>query len=308
MNRLSRMLSFALAAPILAAISGCDEPLERAQLIQNVRVLGARVEVAGDPERTAPAPGETINVRWLVAAPSPAPVIGWSFFACLSGEVNAGVGHCDAEPFALRASPAPSSDAPNFDLELPSDVDLAQMASLNLFGLVCPDTQPTGDPLTPVCEGGERGTRVASSLELSRDDQDNHNPNFAPDAVTFDGASWSAPDTAVDPCQPGAGLRVSAGNHRVELFAGDLAREPLPKAIESDPDRESLLFSHFSSAGELNRPFSSVLPETERAEVSVDWIAAEPAAAAGDPVYFWFVLRDLRGGASFQARQLCVVP
>lgn len=309
MNRLSKTLLSAAALPLALFAVGCDDPLIEAQIISSTRVLGARVEVSGDAERAAPAPGDSASVSWLVAAPEPKPLVGWTFLACLSQPVDSGAGHCDAPAFAMATSATVSSDQPVFDFQVPGDVDRSQLSYLNILGTICPDALPTGDdPANATCDSGAQATRVALALALADGTNANQNPEFAADAVHFDDATWPSASADASPCDDANTPHVHAGSeHNVALFGADDASEPVPKQIDSDPGRESLLFSHFSSTGELNRPFTSVTygatPQTQ-----LSWKAPGSASASGDPSYFWFVLRDLRGGASFQTRQLCVVP
>ena len=67
-------------ASLLAAILtiSCGDPLKLPQLIEHNRVLGARVEVQGEPERASPAPGESATVRWLVADPDEPRPVSWA--------------------------------------------------------------------------------------------------------------------------------------------------------------------------------------------------------------------------------------
>ena len=304
MNRLS---CWAVLLPLTAALWGCDDPLEKAQNIQGTRVLGAHVEVEGDPERAAPAPGEAASVSWLTAAPEPNPEVGYAFVACLSAPVNVGAGRCDTPPFASDVSAAPSAEGPLFRFEVPADADLDKTPFLNVLGVICAGANPEGDAVTATCPGGERGTRVGLALALAGfDDVPNKNPNFAQDAVLFDGEVWSPDADGAAPCTDGRRVKSSTA-HEVTLVSDADAREPRPKEIESDPAREGLLFSHFSSKGELNRPFSELPPEAAASEVRVAWTAPGEMNAA-EPVHFWFVLRDLRGGSTFERRSLCVEP
>ena len=65
---------------------------------------------------------------------------------------------------------------------------------------------------------------------------------------------------------------------------------------------ESLLLSHFVTAGELDRTYSSLEPnEAAPKTVEVPWT---PPADARD-VKVYFVLRDGRGGTAFATRTIC---
>ena len=67
----------------LAALSaGCLPDLPLAQQIEDTRVIGARLEVMGAPERAWPTPGESARVTWLVVDPTDAAPVGWGLFVC----------------------------------------------------------------------------------------------------------------------------------------------------------------------------------------------------------------------------------
>jgi hypothetical protein len=82
---------------------------------------------------------------------------------------------------------------------------------------------------------------------------------------------------------------------------------PRPVAL-----RESLQISQFSTAGKLERPFSTidsaVGDDQSIAEVKYETPAATLIPAEGLVVRFTFVARDLRGGTDWTTRSLCVRP
>ena len=62
--------------------AGCGPTFDPASLINDTRVVGARIEVEGAPDRASPKPGETANVTWLVTSPDTTPSLGWTFAVC----------------------------------------------------------------------------------------------------------------------------------------------------------------------------------------------------------------------------------
>src|ERR1700709_2072753 len=100
---------FVLASLFLV---GCGPTFDPASLINTTRVLGARVEVEGAPDRASPVPGETANVTWLVTSPDGAPSPRWPFRACTTPGCESGVlaqfEGTDSPP--VLALPVPSSD------------------------------------------------------------------------------------------------------------------------------------------------------------------------------------------------------
>lgn len=58
-----------LCVACLCALA-CDEDLPKATAIADMRLLGASVEVVGDPTRATPRPGEKVDVRFVTVHPS----------------------------------------------------------------------------------------------------------------------------------------------------------------------------------------------------------------------------------------------
>jgi hypothetical protein len=303
---LARLLCWLPLAGAAHLTSACDDPLKRAELVEDLRVLGARVEVEGDPDRAAPGPGESASVRWLVAAPEPDAPVGWALSACVAATVNVGIPRCEGAPFASLTSAAPEAAAPALSFQIPADVDPETSPRVVVLGSICRDAVPIGDPEDSRCPGRSEGTRVTLEFELARPDDVNRNPHFGEPALELDGAPW--PASAPASCEGDDVVRVRAGSHSVRIAVAADARDPVPPAGELDPERESLLLSHFSDRGELEHAFSSIPFDSELTEVSVPWSTPTSVPAEGRVVRFWFVLRDLRGGSDFLERAVCVEP
>src|SRR5688572_1473182 len=106
-GRVSRVAVSVLASIVGLANFGCDDPLKRVDLVADTRVLGARVEVQGAPERASPAPGEMATVRWLVADGEPEPLLGWAFAICEAGPPGGSLPTCAGPPFATASANVP---------------------------------------------------------------------------------------------------------------------------------------------------------------------------------------------------------
>ena len=288
----------------------CDDPLKPVERVEDFRVLGARVEVDGDPARAAPAPGEAATVRWLVAAPGGPPPVAWALAACLARETNVGVPLCDGEPFASAVSTAPDAALPELAFAIPADVDPVRTPRVAVLGSICEGGSPEGTPFDSDCPSGAPGTKVSLEFELARPDDTNTNPRFDDPAIELDGSPWPATSAESESCASGALPTLSAGSasHSLSIAMSADARDPLPRETELDPVRESLLLSHFTTAGELDRAFSSITADESELRASVPWLAPETVEPDGLVVRFWFVARDLRGGSDFTSRALCVLP
>lgn len=278
---------------------GCDEPLKSVELVAEPRVLGARVEVAGDAARAAPAPGETATVSFLVAAPELQPPLGFALAVCGAAPRRGGRSACADAPFALVSSAEGQADTASISFEVPADLDPS--GRLALLGIICPAGSPSADGTS--CDGDSAGTVVQLELELAHDGDVNSNPELQPDRVAFDDAVWS-PQSAVDGDCTGLGfVEVAIGSeHRIAVQLDESDRDPLPRPTKLDPSRESLQLAHFATTGDLSRAFDTIAWNTDELSREVTWLAPS------DPglVRFWMVLRDFRGGSAFVERAVCV--
>jgi hypothetical protein len=295
-------------------IAGCGPDFDPASLIKDTRVVGARIEVEGAPERATPTPGETANVTWLVTSRDAAPPLAWTFVACLSETVEANIPlRCLEAPLARfdgTASP------PRISIPIPSGSALGQARSLSLYGQICAgvDASPIFVPgnTLPSCTSG-RGTTVSLAFPLQLDADANHNPT-ADRAFTFDGETWPAGAIGDDPCVLGPRVAPGSKGHIIGNTTDSSDREAYMLLVGDPPVattvRERLQISQFTTAGELKSQFSFVEASDDRATPSVEvtWEAPELAEipADGMKVTFTFVTRDDRGGTDWTARTLCV--
>lgn len=306
--------------PVVAALAlsswACNDPLKEPQRIEATRVLGARAEVAGMPDVAEPAPGQDVVVRWLVAHPAPDHAFGARQEVCVAAPVRIGVPSCESPEFAAQSDdPAPVTELRvAFTTPLAPALPTMQMAVL---GTVCDDARVAADEPWPAeqCEDGGHALSMSYEMNVVESGAPNHNPALAPDALDWDGAPWPDPGLIVDlpiDCAQGAASdalpHVSAGSaHRIGLRTRDEDRETLPPDAFSGPTREALLISHAATAGEIERPWSTVGPDGP-SDVSVGFTAPAPVPPEGRLARFYFVVRDQRGGADFAVRAACVVP
>jgi len=282
------------------ALLGCDDPLKTVELVEELRVLGARVEVQGEPGRAAPRPGESARVTMLVAAPELRPSFGFALAACPAAPRNGARAACDAEPFARAASDEGEAGAPVLDFDVPAELD--PDGRVLVLGVVCAGDSPAPDGRR--CQGGP-GTPVQLELELSRSGDVNSNPELQADSITFDDQVWPEAPLVEGDCS-GRGLPEVApdSTHVVGVALDEGDRDALPRPRELDPARESLQLAHFVSGGDITRAFETIAWNDESLERRVDWKAPrEPGLSR-----LWLVLRDFRGGGAFTERAICVKP
>jgi len=309
---MNNLLRLGLAGGIFLA--GCGPTFDPASLIETTRVVGARVEVEGAPDRAMPKPGETANVTWLITSPEATPPLGWAFAVCTPGTVGgkASLG-CESTPLASFEGTA---SPPRISIAVPATSALGSATALILYGEICSgvDSGPLFDPQSgaPGCTGGG-GTTVSLSIPVQQRDETNHNP-IADRAFTFDGGVWAALATGEDPCVVGPRVAAGSNDHVIGNLTQGSDRETYT-ALSSDPPvatlvRETLQISQFTTAGELKNQFSFVDATDSNTETTVDvkWNApqADAVPAAGLPVTFTFVVRDNRGGIDWTTRVACV--
>jgi hypothetical protein len=285
-----------IMAAIAAVIAGCDDPLKRVDLVTDARVLGARVEVQGEPERASPAPGETATVRWLVADRDVDRALGWAFAVCEAAPPGGSLPACAAEPFATSTAALPVPGEPRIEFAVPGDVTSRALAVL---GVVCPDSAPTFEEDSFGCEGPD-GTPVSLDFELETSDRSNLNPVIGPEALTLGGAALPAGlDCAALPTvAPGS-------SHALELVLDETDRDAVAQPTSADPPKETLQVSNFTTAGELDRIFTIFEASDARLVTRVSWKAPKTAPEGG-LVRLFFVVRDFRGGADWIERGVCV--
>ena len=298
-----------------SVLAGCGPSFDPASLIETARVVGARVEVVGAPDRASPKPGETAQVTWLVTAPDTLPPLAWAYALCVPGTVDGKVAlGCKGAPLAVFQG---TSAPPRISFTAPAAEALGGAASLNVYGQICAGvgSTPTFDPDSgiPGCTGDGASTTASVSIGLELGTDVNHNPT-ADRAFTLDGQPWAPLAAASDPCVVGPRMPAGTKDHLIgtttegsdrETFTAQLGDPPVPTAA-----RESLQISHFTTAGKLQSQFAFVEAADNAAEttVTVKWEApkASEVPAAGLPVTFTFVVRDDRGGTDWTTRTACV--
>ena len=304
--RTSRTLRLAGFAALLSS-AGCDDSLKSVSLIEETRVLGARVEVEADPTRSAAKPGESAALRFFVAAPSAEPQISYALSVCAVQLVNSGFPPCAGAPFASALQAEASSAEARLDFRVPEDVAVESTPHAFASGLICPDSGlELGADGAPSCRTG-RGTQVAFEFDLAGPEQSNRNPTFGADALSLDGEPWPASVEAS--CDAGSLPQVvKKTRHALRITLADSDFEALRRETSLDPGRETLLVSPFADAGKLDHGFLSLSADSPADQGRVSWEAPALADALPSLVRFYFVVRDASGGQDFTNRALCVVP
>ena len=315
-SRKTTFSPFASAVLLTAVAIGCGPSFDPASLIEKTRVVGARVEVDGAPDRATPAPGETATVTWLVTSPTAKPPLGWAFALCAPNAL--GNLNCDSAPLNLYQG---TDSPPRVSIAVPTADVLGAAQSIILYGRICVSSAPTFDPQSgyPGCTDGGDGTTAAVSIELQGGQNGNdgtatnHNP-VADHGFTFDGQPW-ATGAGSDACATGPRVTAATEEHVIAIVTDGGDREsytalagypPVPTAL-----REALQISEFTTLGKLKTGISFVEAADAAAQTTVEvkWTTPKPAdVIADEPVTFTFVVRDGRGGVDWTTNSVCVTP
>jgi hypothetical protein len=307
------LLSLVLC-PLLFAAAACGPTPDPPSLIETTRVLGARVEVAGAPDRASPKPGESVSVSWLMTAPGDMPPLSWAFVLCTGDGSSL---DCAGQPLAVLQG----QGVPMMTVEVPSADALGGAKLLVLEGRVCASSSPTVDSAgRPSCTMDGDGTTASVAIALDLDQagyEANDNPALAASPAWLDGQPWDTTATP-SPDDGCAGLPVVAPDttaHVLGLGTTGADRETFT-GLAGDPpapaqQRESLQISQFTTAGKLDHSFAYVesTDPSDAPVTEVKWDAPKAAdvPAGGMLVRFLFVARDGRGGVGWTGRELCVV-
>jgi hypothetical protein len=316
-----KILTFALAATLL---TGCANALDEATDIRKPRVLAALVEVAGDPSRSTPAPGETVDVTLVIADPAERVARAHRFVVCVPAESDLDVGLCGEVVAGGRfETSTPDLAEPAFTLTVPDESVLGEAKELLVHGAVCaggpvgehiglevfPDTYTTTNPCLDPANVGEL---VTFRIRLARAPADvNHSPTIA--AFTLDGEAWTAsaaPDAPVTGCTALEipMLPMDDAEHTLGLTVAPESREIY---VERGSSKYELLYMGlYASAGEFPGTAAFFDGEDETIARFIPEDDHDPADVPDDGllVRFTFVLRDGRGGVDFAERAVCVVP
>jgi len=299
---------------------GCDGDLLPASFIDRTRILGARVEVVGDPERAWPKPGESIDVHWLPAFPSEPLSLTWGFAACTRAPVLVDRAFCSAVPFAVVAEQTAKLPPITARFTIPARDVLADTTRILVLGAICTRGQPVPDieRQTVNCQDGE-GITLDLSIPLQLEELTNHQPTFGD--FFFNNTLWpamAAPSTA-EGCAANASsaqlpvLSAQSDNPLIGISVPASARETFTTTDSAEERREVALVSHFTTLGAMERRFSVVEADTadDPANLGVAWDLKEiqgSVSEQGTLARFYFVLRDQRGGVTWSERYACVTP
>lgn len=290
-------------------LGACVDDLPEQWELTDTRLLSARYRPDAAPERAFAQPGESGELEFFITAPPPnTPSFTWGFLLCLGTIAPTGEALCLEAPFQTEIQTSAVMDVPAFPVQVPA-ASGGLLSHINILGIFCsapqglavsvPDLDLSAGFETCEPAGGEVN-RFQLSIPIEPESPNQH-PVFASNAIAINGLidPWPAPGPdprcdGTDPTRPV--IPLGTGEQDILLRTTAESQEPVGE------DTEDLLFSHATSAGELDRFFST--PNGGDFEASVGW--TRPGADSGSIVRFAFTLFDQRGGATWTLRELCL--
>lgn len=293
----------------VACVVGCGDPLLERQIVDELRVIGARAEAVNEPERSGMRSGEGARLRWLLVSD-----VETTYRArtrvCFARDSTFGVVECEGDPWFEASVSGSTLEELVFEFELPPVAGptpwLAQLA-------VCESGQPRLNSAGIGSCAGSGDVREATYVGRVGEANDglNRNPMLGTLELELAGQPWEL-DERLPPGESCSGLDLP------ELVEGEQValtfdvprseREVLSAAERSEfasPEREALLLSHYLTAEGLSRPFSLVDDEERATTIELDVKLAERPPIEGRIVDFHLVARDGRGGSDWLMRQAC---
>lgn len=308
-----RVRSFMMSG-VLALCGSCGGNFEEPWFISSPRVVGAKTQAVADRARSSLAPGEEAEVSFLVANPEQKNLSG-VFLLCPEVSISRTFSVCKGLPQLFPAQ-APSNLLSRLQFTVPSAEALVGTENLLLVGVICEDEMPTVDAsqLQGMSAANADPTKVlyCSSREKTVDnvymlidlvveegaEKDiNASPSFASVEVKLADQVWGSNSRD---CTQTISARVDPG----DAYQVHIAWNPGWAEAE-----ETMLFSHFTNKGKLDKKFTVVEPGVtpENNEIKVVLTMPTEIPSEGERIHFWTVLRDKRGGVDWFERTLCIV-
>jgi hypothetical protein len=274
--------------PLLSLLltSGCEDPLKHGQRLEEARVLGARV--VSETGEASLTPGAEATIEVLAAGPEGPIDARLAFEFCEAAASDRGVPYCARPAFADGVVDTLSVP---IAVNVPDDVPAG--ARLAFLGVACETGHPMleGAPLVWSCSTDREPLRFSFDAYMRTPSLGHHNPDLSGLRFEIGGVEIPLDDPRSPPSCAEAVPSVPARTaQRVRWHLGESAREI----------GESLQVSHFSTAGHFERQLSFV----DEIEEPAGWLSWE-TPAADVPAKLYLVVRDGRGGVSWETASVC---
>lgn len=333
---------------LLCLMVACSESFLPASAVDDLRVVGARIDVLGAPGRANPSPEDEVQASILVIDQGPLPPLTWSFSPCVPTPTRIGVPICGTliEECDGCTGPPPSDPFafPVMSFQVrPEELDAVEAREVLLQGVVCGEGVPSAEAIVELLSGesddlapcedvdGEPiiyedqrtvGRIVTVQIPIERDAED---PNLNPEIlnVFLDGSTWPPPyEEGVPREAPDTGCKDALTEEERTLHP-EAGSAPLSINLSVTPDSlqsftidgedfvEEIQVSWLADGGGFEVAFSFITqPASPDAVPSIltQWQPLSGVGGEGRLVRFNFVVRDGRGGLDRVERGLCVLP
>jgi len=338
----------ALGSTLLCLMIACSESFAPPSFVDDLRVIGARIDVEGAPGRANPSPEDEVQASIQVIDEGPTPELTWSFVPCVPTATRIGVPICGTEEGCEGCVGLPPGDRPPFPLirfQVPSERVLDGAREVLLQGVVCKEGEPSAEAILgffsgesddlvpcknargePIVYPDERivGRLVTVQIPIERDPED---PNLNPeiDDILLNESLWPPPyndGVPRDAAPTGCAEDLTDAERAKQPDAGDpplpialaVTRDSLqPFTIDGQDFTEEMQVSWLADGGGFEVAFSFITEPGSPGDVpsiSTQWRPPSPSVVGpeGRLVRFNFVVRDGRGGLDRVERGLCVLP
>lgn len=257
---------------LLFVAAACSDNFAPASAVTDFRVVAAKVEVVGEPERANPSADEPVEVSLLAidrGAPPTQPSLTpwplqWAFVPCVPLPVTIGPPIClvPIEPCegCVAAPPGdPLAEPEMMRFQVPSQAELDQVGAMSILfqGVVCSNGRPSEDALLrflrgetedlALCEGPPtvvdqaiEGRFLTVQIPLERNPAD---PNLQPEILSLllNGAQWPPPyDQGVPRNSPGSGCAAALEGLTPEQRAAHPRAGDMSSSIDVSVTQQSL--------------------------------------------------------------------
>jgi hypothetical protein len=292
------MIQLGLALLALSS-SACSDSLAPASQLTNLRLI------AVEADKPAAQAGETVNLRALYANPDEQP-LSWGYALCDGASSSAALDCLRAlDPDSLEVS----DDASEFTFTMPApSSDGQRPVSIGVAVIVCPGRIVRGDThgVPIACEvNGEPLDINDYEMGVKRifyaDAAPNQNPTIR--TITFDGQEWAADEVKrLEPCTRDTDdieeckarfrhlIKVEGAEGDVESFRDNDGNQVL----------EQVVVQFYATGGLFEWDVRTIESADPR------FVALK--RDAGHTLTMHFVIRDSRGGVSWETRTLEISP
>jgi hypothetical protein len=325
-------------------VAACAESFLPPSAVIDLRVIGARVEVEGNPGHANPVPGDLIQVSNIVIdrgfpptePPNPPPLspppLQWRLVACIPAPSVLALPICQSQIPCEGCEKTPPDDPLAFPVvrfQVPSAeaLEAAEASSVVLQGVICANGEPaeleailrlvTGETevLEPCADPDNEGRIISVEVPIeTRPENPNLNPSI--EEVTLNGEPWPPPfDQGVPRGQPNTGCTdlvedpttLPRADGSISIIQLEASNQSFQQYVVDDVFiTEEMQVSWLGDSGAFESSFSFITDPARSA--AIQWAPPSFPPASGRVVRFNFVMRDGRGGLDHVERGLCLVP